>query len=270
MTKIGICALTGTREDVKAIIASAADYVELPCAPMLMPLGHDGFAELVGWLDDLGARVETSNLFLPSAMPLSGPDADVQATKAYIRDALHRMERLGVGIAGFGAGPGRSVPAGYDRAATLDELENVLRFASDEAAEHGIVVALEPLRREETNVFTTLSETERFVRERDLPRLKMMGDYFHIMAEEEPLDHFRSLGDLLVHMHVSDNDRLPPGVGRWDFTELFRQLAAIDYAGRISIEVDWRSLTTQADAATEHLATAMQAAGWESNNVRIG
>lgn len=258
---VGICILSGSMEDAITARKAGADYCELPVAPMLMQGSSDEFAHLKQQLKAQDVAVPTCNLLMPGAMPLTGPQANLRETQQYLLDALRRMSQLGVRVAGFGAGPGRSVLPGESRDRALDQLAELLGFASETASDYGIEIALEPLRIEETNVFVTVAEAERFIRSRDLPKLKLMADFFHMQDEDDSVENLASLGDLLAHLHISDNDRLPPGQGHWDFIPLFSALKEIGYQGALSIEVDWADLEAESGPAINYVRAASTAAG---------
>jgi D-psicose/D-tagatose/L-ribulose 3-epimerase len=64
-----------------------------------------------------------------------------------------------------------------------------------------------------------------------------MYDTFHANIEEKNVAAaIRSCGDLLVHVHISENDRSTPGAGnvRWD--ETFDTLREIGYDGWMVVE----------------------------------
>lgn len=66
---------------------------------------------------------------------------------------------LGIKTCVLGSGRSRSVPDGFDRENGLEQIHSALRVIDDEAGEHGIRVAIEPLNRLETNVFTTVRKS---------------------------------------------------------------------------------------------------------------
>jgi len=65
----------------------------------------------------------------------------------------------------------------------------------------------------------------------------MMYDTFHAHIEEKSIAAaIRTLGDLIVHVHISENDRSTPGQGavRWD--ENFDTLHAVGYNNLMVVE----------------------------------
>ena len=65
----------------------------------------------------------------------------------------------------------------------------------------------------------------------------MMYDTFHAHIEEkDPAEALRSCADVLVHIHVSENDRSTPGTGQVAWAETFDAIRAIGYDGWVAIE----------------------------------
>jgi D-psicose/D-tagatose/L-ribulose 3-epimerase len=65
----------------------------------------------------------------------------------------------------------------------------------------------------------------------------MMYDTFHAHIEEkDPRAALRDCADVLVHVHVSENDRSTPGAGQVAWDETFAGLEEIGYDGWIVIE----------------------------------
>ena len=64
-----------------------------------------------------------------------------------------------------------------------------------------------------------------------------MLDTFHANIEEKSTeDAIKKMGDLLVHVQLSENDRGTLGKGHIDFRSILNALDAINYKGVLSIE----------------------------------
>ena len=117
-------------------------------------------------------------------------------------------------------------------------LSRTLLPLAEAGREHGITVAqenvcycmsgrlefLEMMKRE-------LGELARFVL--DLKQARRSG--------ESPFDYIRSLGNSIIHCHISDGsdkqDCLPVGEGCFDFERLVRELSDTGYDGAYIIEL---------------------------------
>jgi D-psicose/D-tagatose/L-ribulose 3-epimerase len=105
------------------------------------------------------------------------------------------------------------------------------------AAKHNITLCVEPINRFENYMITTMDQAADAVRRVDHPNFQAMYDSFHANIEErDPLDAIRRHGDILKHVHVSENDRGIPGRGHIDFDGLFRTLHEVNYDGWLTIE----------------------------------
>jgi D-psicose/D-tagatose/L-ribulose 3-epimerase len=77
----------------------------------------------------------------------------------------------------------------------------------------------------------------------------MMYDTFHAHIEEkDPRAALQDCKDVLVHVHLSENDRSTPGAGQVEWEETFAALKEIDYDGWVVIEAFGDSLPELAGA----------------------
>lgn len=106
------------------------------------------------------------------------------------------------------------------------------REIADHAQTVGVKIALETLNRFECYFLNSAAQAAKFVRELNHPYFRMMYDTFHANYEEKSIaGAIRTLKDILIHVHISENDRSTPGQGliRWD--ENFDALHEIGYDG---------------------------------------
>ena len=88
-----------------------------------------------------------------------------------------------------------------------------------------VTLSIEPVNRFETFFLTTAAETKAFCEAVDHPRIGVTIDTFHANIEEKNIaDAVNSLGKLLKHLHVSENDRGLLGSGHVDFPEIVAAL----------------------------------------------
>ncbi len=112
-----------------------------------------------------------------------------------------------------------------------------MRQVAEYAEKVGVTLAVEYLNRFECYFLNTAADGARFCREVNHPRCRMMYDTFHAHIEEKSIPSaIRALKDLLVHVHISENDRSTPGQGnvRWD--QNFDTLHEIGYDGTMVVE----------------------------------
>ena len=71
-------------------------------------------------------------------------------------------------------------------------------------------------------------------------------------------DYAYKMGENLKHIHISDNDRLPPGSGVGDFPSLIDALIDIEFDGFLTMETGFhrRGIEPDEDARTGHRVPA--------------
>jgi 5-keto-L-gluconate epimerase len=132
---------------------------------------------------------------------------------------------------------GRAV---VDKAFSLAELARIMRRAGDRAAQAGVRIALEPLNRFEGDLLNNVAEGLAFLNELNHPAVGLLVDTFHVNIEEsswtEPFRQAMQAGKLF-HVHLGDNNRLPPGRGLIDFAAILAALQESGYTGWLSAEL---------------------------------
>ena len=108
---------------------------------------------------------------------------------------------------------------------------------SEYANNLSITLGLEYLNRFESYLVSCTDELIALVDEINHPSCKMMFDTFHANIEEKSMTNaIEKMGDRLVHVQLSENDRATLGQGHINFPEILQALSKINYQGMISIE----------------------------------
>ena len=108
---------------------------------------------------------------------------------------------------------------------------------ADKAAKFDITLVIEPVSFD-TNFVDKGEEAIEMMEEVNKPNVKLMFDTFHTLYRKEPSsDYIYRMGKNLRHMHISDNNRLPPGQGRGDFVSVINALKDIDFDGYLTMEL---------------------------------
>jgi D-psicose/D-tagatose/L-ribulose 3-epimerase len=135
---------------------------------------------------------------------------------------------------------------------TADEMSwgaDVLRQSADVAKQHNITLAAEYLNRFECYFLTTARDTKAFVQRVNHPNFRMMYDTFHANIEEKDIPAtIKAVADVVVHVHISENDRGTPGTGHVHWDETFKALREVGYDGWLVIEAFGRALPDLAAA----------------------
>jgi D-psicose/D-tagatose/L-ribulose 3-epimerase len=234
-------------DPVYAMLSEAGfDGVEIP----IFDREIDSYAELGARLDALGlealavsARGEHDNPI--SADPAVRAEA-VTATKANLDSAA----ALGASLVCGPLGAPLAVFSGT--APTDEEKERSIAYLAEVAPyaeERGVTIALEYLNRFEMYLTNTAADLADLVRSVGHPRIRMMYDTFHAHIEEKsPTAALHACKDVLVHIHLSENDRSTPGAGQVAWDETFGAIGEIDYDGWLVVEAFGDSLPELAGA----------------------
>jgi sugar phosphate isomerase/epimerase len=119
-------------------------------------------------------------------------------------------------------------------------LASLIREAADHAAGVGVRLAVEPLNRYEADLVLNAQEGLEFLHEVGHPDVGLTLDTYHMNIEEASFEEpfIRAmLAGRLWHVHVGDNNRLPPGRGMIDFARVVHILREVGYDGFLSGEL---------------------------------
>lgn len=112
-----------------------------------------------------------------------------------------------------------------------------LQEAGDRAAALGIMLAVEPLNRFESDVLCTTQQAIELLDAVDHPAVQLMLDTFHMHMEEASIaEAIRLGGKRIVHFQANENHRGFPGTGATDWVAVFRALHGVGYEGPVSLE----------------------------------
>ncbi|KGJ02091.1 Sugar phosphate isomerase/epimerase [Paracoccus halophilus] len=128
---------------------------------------------------------------------------------------------------------GTSAHQGWDWA--QQAILEIARHAQD----FGVEIIIEPTP-EDSNIVNTCDDTIQMMKDVGESNVKLMFDTHHVITLGEVMtDYVHAMGGDLVHLHLSDNERLPPGQGIGDFPALIKALKQIDFDGYLSMECGW-------------------------------
>jgi len=227
------------------------DLVELSY-PGPPPVGFD--------IDVVQARLASAGIgsalcgYLSAERDISSEDVAVRAAGIeYLTGAVEAAAALGAEVV---CGP---LYGELFRSRWLDEVErerewersvSAMREAATAAERSGVVIAVEPLNRFESDMINTAAQARRYVGAVDSPAVAIHLDTFHMNIEERDLGEAIAVaGDRLGHFHVSDSDRGTSGAGHIDWDAIAGSLLQVGYAGDIVIEAFNRDVVELAGAA---------------------
>ena len=254
--RVGWC--TGLK-GIDAGKAAGFDYLELGTSE-IAGLSDAEFEAAVGRVKQVGLPIPVTNLFLPATLKVTGPQIDREQQMIYVRKAFDRLARLGTEIVVFGSGGARRVPDGFPKADAFTQLVEFGRRIAPEARSRGITVAIEPLRREETNIINSAAEGLELVEAIGDPNFQLMIDFYHLASEkEDPAIVLRARGRIR-HLHMANPQGrvFPLDWSEDTYAPFFANLRAIGYDKRISVEASTKDFPGEAPRAIALLHRAFE------------
>ncbi len=184
------------------------------------------------------AAVASGGMAFAARLTLLNPDPPTAAlARQRLNELIDLAAALGAPVVTVGSFRGRFVG---DKENSLHQLAKILRQAGDFAAGRGVRIALEPLNRFEGDLLNNVEQGLVFLKELNHPAVGLLVDTFHVNIEEASwTEPFRQAmaAQKLFHVHLGDNNRLPPGKGLIDFGAILRTLHTIGYTGWLSAEL---------------------------------
>jgi sugar phosphate isomerase/epimerase len=139
------------------------------------------------------------------------------------------------------------VPEGFPKAEAFQQLVDFGKRAGPEARSRNITIAIEPQRREESNIINTTAEALAWVEAVNDPNVQLMVDYYHFEVEKEDPAILRKVSGHLRHLHMANPDHrvMPLDLGEYNYAPFFAVLRQIRYDKLIGLEASSNDL--QAD-----------------------
>jgi D-psicose/D-tagatose/L-ribulose 3-epimerase len=176
-----------------------------------------------------------------------GPDRDLRGTPEaqansanYLKALIDQAAVLGAPVV---AGPVYSAVGrrnAEEPAAKKQQWKTVvknLKPICKYAEKQGVVIAVEPLNRFETDFINTVDQVLQLVEDVGSPAIKVHLDTFHMNIEEKCQgDAIKKAGKLLAHFHACGSDRGTPGNDHIDWPSIAKALKSIGYKGDVVIE----------------------------------
>ncbi|MEP6828981.1 MAG: sugar phosphate isomerase/epimerase family protein, partial [Rhizomicrobium sp.] len=220
--QVGYCAPLA---EIDASKAAGFDYVELRVTEIAALTDAD-YDTLAAHLKQIGLAVPVANYFLPGSLKVTGPAIDKDRQIEYVRKGLDRVARLGAGIVVFGSGGARSVPPGFSKEEAFDQLVDFLRRVGPEARAAKITIAIEPLRRQESNIINSAAEGLQLVKAVNDPNIQLMVDFYHLAMEKEDPEVLVTARDQIRHLHMANPQGrvFPLKWDEYDYAPFFAKL----------------------------------------------
>ncbi len=222
-------------DNVKKAAACGFDGVELiTCDPAQLDVG-----ELEAALRTHGMKIaciNTGRLQMEYGLTLIHAEAGMRE-KAFgkLADLIAIAARLGCDVnIGLFRGPALSF---QPIRKTRDMFVGILKDACAVAKKAGVRINFEPTNRFETNYINTTAEGLDIIARVGADNLGLLLDLYHVYIEDPDMEEsILGARRVLRHMHFSDSDRWPAGLGHgeFDFARLIALLKYIGYDGYLS------------------------------------
>ena len=245
--QVGLCT---PLKGIDAAKAAGFDYLELGTSE-IAALSDADYESALAQVKQLGLPVPVTNLFLPATLKVTGPEIDRDEQIRYVRGAFTRLSRLGTGIVVFGSGGARRVPDGFAKDEAFKQLADFGRRAAVEAQRHNITIAVEPLRRQETNIINSAAEGLELVNAIHHPNFQLMIDFYHLASEREDPAIVLKAREHIRHLHMANPQGrvFPQAWDEYAYAPFFANLRQIGYDKRMSIEASTRDFPLEAPRA---------------------
>ena len=233
-----------------------------PHIERLKKIGYDGIEICNGQQDPAAyKRLNTllRNLDLGvTCVTIVGADANPvspdEAVRAKALDALKwNIDRTAEVGSKMLCGPIHSAFATFTRAEPKAEeyqrSAEVLHAAGDYAKQAGVILVPEAINRFECYLCNTMAQLRSLIELTDHPNVRGMFDTHHANIEEKSqVAAIKTIAPVLVHVHLSENDRGTPGSGHINFREALVTLKEVGYDGWMTVEAFSRSDPSFANA----------------------
>lgn len=233
--KFGMCA----KSAYSKIKSAGFDYGEIPLAKTAL-LSDDEFLAFKDELSSCGLVTDVANLFLPGDLNVVDGTKTEEDLRAYAHLAFSRFKELGGKLAVWGSAGQRRVPEDIPLEVGYQRFVSAVKIFCGVAKDYGITIAVEPLKRSDTNLINTLGDALKLCLDVNLSNFGTIADTYHLFMNGEEVSEIYKIKDYLKHIHIArrNPDRKMPHTPQdiEDLKEVAKVLKDIGYDERISLE----------------------------------
>jgi len=193
--------------------------------------------EVRGYLQETGLRCWGSISLMFTGLDLIQADEAGRAnTIQYLKDCITMVKELDGHVMSIVPSEVGKVSAQADPETEWNWAVEGLREVNDFANKAGVVVAIEPLNRFETN-FINRHDQALLLAQEVGPDVGVCLDIYHMNQEEASWRQaILNAGDRLFDFHVADNNRMACGQGALNWRDIVGTLKEIGYDGALTVE----------------------------------
>ena len=181
--RIGVCSPIDRVDHLENL---GYDLLELSIGG-ISELNDEELVALKQRLADRKIKVESANCMLHGSLPQAYQDPGLEKISAYLAAVMPKLKYLGITTAVFGSGFQRRVPEDMFQEQRRQIIRDLLTVMEREARKNGITIAIEPLNKKETNMLLTTDEAMSYIKELNLPNMRLLVDLYHFYCEGESL-----------------------------------------------------------------------------------
>jgi sugar phosphate isomerase/epimerase len=199
------------------------------------------------------AAVGTGMLYAQSRLSFTDPNASKRAEavsvfKGLVKFASASRATVIVGLV-RGVNP-------LDSRKTVAYLRDCLIECDTAASKLRARLALEAINRYETRSLNTAKDTVKFIDQQRLKSTGLLLDLFHMNIEEQAFENtLDTYASRIVHFHIADSNRWPPGYGHLNVHGILKRLQDLGYDGWVSAETLAKPTSVGAVEATADYLT---------------
>jgi len=193
------------------------DALEATCLPVVtIATGqsylHDGLCLYSEDKDVVGSCIERVKKCIDLACILQSPYITIGGIRGKCADMDKRMD-------------------------AADNLTHAIVQCATYGEKKNVGLLIEPVNHFEVGAIFTIRQAMELIDKIGSKSIKVLYDTYHVNIEENSrIAPLYEAGEQLGHVHFADNNRLVPGCGFFDFTEVVRVLKQTQYEGYICIE----------------------------------
>jgi D-psicose/D-tagatose/L-ribulose 3-epimerase len=178
---------------------------------------------------------------LPKQYDIASEDKTVRETGiAFLKKMARAIGEMGGGnLSGiiYSYWPGTLPENETDKRPYFERSVASMKEAIKVAEDNNVVFCMEVVNRFEQYLLNTCDEAIAYVDAVGSPNARILLDTFHMNIEENFIgEAIEKAGDKLGHLHIGENNRMPPGYGHIPWTELGNALRRINYQGAVVME----------------------------------
>ena len=195
----------------------------------------------------LKAHADDKNIILSHCIGLSHKYDIASEDEAIRENGIAYLEKIAEAIGEMGGGnlsgiiysswPATMPEGETDKRPYVERSVASMKKAIKAAEDNNVIFNMEVVNRFEQFLMNTCDEAIAYVEAVDSPNAKILLDTFHMNIEEDFIgEAIQKAGDKLGHLHIGENNRMPPGYGHIPWTEVGAALRKINYQGYVVME----------------------------------